>query len=165
MCGADRAPSAARRARYVCELVALSPRVCFNVEIKERGHPDLPEALWEFVQQHEIADRLLSSLPAEVTDGIYAISPSPSVDSAAYKRLAKALGVEEVDPYSAQCHDHASLVCLAVGAKLVVSRQYPGGFLDPALGFIGVGAHDTGRTARSGPGPGRPRSPRAGGRR
>src|SRR5258705_12612440 len=57
--------------------------------------------------------KLLSSLPAEVTDGIYAISPSPSVDSAVYKRLAKALGVEEVDPYSAQCHDHASLVCLA----------------------------------------------------
>jgi branched-chain amino acid transport system substrate-binding protein len=25
-----------------------------------------------------------------------------------------ALGVEEVDPYSAQCHDHASLVCLAI---------------------------------------------------
>jgi branched-chain amino acid transport system substrate-binding protein len=58
--------------------------------------------------------KLLSSLPTEVTDGIYAISPSPSVDSAAYKRLAKALGVEEVDPYSAQCHDHASLVCLAI---------------------------------------------------
>jgi ABC-type branched-subunit amino acid transport system substrate-binding protein len=58
--------------------------------------------------------KLLSSLPVEVTDGIYAISPSPSVDSAAYKRLAKALGVEEVDPYSAQCHDHASLVCLAI---------------------------------------------------
>ena len=58
--------------------------------------------------------KLLSSLPVEVTDGIYAISPSPSVDSAAYKRLAKALGVEDVDPYSAQCHDHASLVCLAI---------------------------------------------------
>jgi len=58
--------------------------------------------------------KLLSSLPTEVTDGIYAISPSPSVDSIAYKRLAKALGVEEVDPYSAQCHDHASLVCLAI---------------------------------------------------
>ena len=58
--------------------------------------------------------KLLSSLPNEVTDGIYVISPSPSVDSPAYKRLAKALGVEEVDPYSAQCHDHASLVCLAI---------------------------------------------------
>ena len=58
--------------------------------------------------------KLLASLPTEVTDGIYVISPSPSIDSAAYKRLATALGVEEVDPYSAQCHDHASLVCLAI---------------------------------------------------
>lgn len=58
--------------------------------------------------------KLLASLPTEVTDGIYVISPSPSIDSPAYKRLAKALGVEEVDPYSAQCHDHASLVCLAI---------------------------------------------------
>jgi len=58
--------------------------------------------------------KLLASLPHEVTDGIYAISPSPSIDSAAYRRLAAALSVEEVDPYSAQCHDHASLVCLAM---------------------------------------------------
>jgi ABC-type branched-subunit amino acid transport system substrate-binding protein len=58
--------------------------------------------------------KLLNSLPHEVTDGIYVISPSPSVDSPAYTRLAKALGVEDVDPYSAQCHDHASLVCLAI---------------------------------------------------
>jgi glycerophosphoryl diester phosphodiesterase len=41
------------------ELVAAAPRVSFNVEIKERGHPDLPEALWEFIQQHEIADRIV----------------------------------------------------------------------------------------------------------
>ena len=58
--------------------------------------------------------KLLASLPTEVTDGIYVISPSPSIDSAVYKRLATALGVDEVDPYSAQCHDHASLVCLAI---------------------------------------------------
>jgi len=58
--------------------------------------------------------KLLASLPTDVTDGIYVISPSPSIDSATYKRLAKALGVEDVDPYSAQCHDHASLVCLAI---------------------------------------------------
>jgi branched-chain amino acid transport system substrate-binding protein len=58
--------------------------------------------------------KLLASLPSEVTEGAYAISPSPSVDSPVYKRLANALGAEEVDPYSAQCHDHASLVCLAI---------------------------------------------------
>ena len=41
------------------ELVAAAPGVSFNVEIKERGHPDLPEALWEFIQRHEIADRII----------------------------------------------------------------------------------------------------------
>ena len=42
------------------ELVAAAPAgVSFNVEIKERGHPDLPEALWEFIQRHGIADRIV----------------------------------------------------------------------------------------------------------
>jgi len=41
------------------ELVALSPSVCFNVEIKERGHPDLPEALWESIRRHDLADRIV----------------------------------------------------------------------------------------------------------
>ena len=53
-------------------------------------------------------------MPPEVTDGTYTIAPSPSVESAAYKRLAKALGNDDLDPYSCQTHDHISLVCLAI---------------------------------------------------
>jgi glycerophosphoryl diester phosphodiesterase len=41
------------------ELCALAPRTCFNVEIKERGSPDLPEALWHFIQAHDLADRIV----------------------------------------------------------------------------------------------------------
>lgn len=41
------------------ELVAEAPGVRFNVEIKERGHPDLPGALWEFIQRHGIEDRII----------------------------------------------------------------------------------------------------------
>jgi glycerophosphoryl diester phosphodiesterase len=41
------------------ELVAEAPGTCFNVEIKERGHPDLPRALWEFIQRHGIRDRII----------------------------------------------------------------------------------------------------------
>jgi glycerophosphoryl diester phosphodiesterase len=41
------------------ELCAIAPRACFNVEIKERGHPDLPEALWQFIQAHDLADRVV----------------------------------------------------------------------------------------------------------
>lgn len=41
------------------ELVAEAPGICFNVEIKERGDPDLPSALWEFIQRHGIGDRII----------------------------------------------------------------------------------------------------------
>jgi branched-chain amino acid transport system substrate-binding protein len=65
-------------------------------------------------QAYAVDAKLLAALPTEVTDGVYTIAPSPSIDSNAYKRLARALGVETPDPYSAQTHDHVSLVCLAV---------------------------------------------------
>jgi glycerophosphoryl diester phosphodiesterase len=42
------------------ELVAVSPSgVGFNVEIKERGRPDLPLALWQFLGAHDLADRVI----------------------------------------------------------------------------------------------------------
>jgi branched-chain amino acid transport system substrate-binding protein len=65
-------------------------------------------------QGYAVNTKLLGSLPAEVTDGTYTATPSPSVDSSGYKRLAKALGNDDLDPYSCQCHDHASLVLLAI---------------------------------------------------
>lgn len=43
----------------LAELVAIAPDSCFNVEIKERGHPDLAEALWELIQSHDLADRII----------------------------------------------------------------------------------------------------------
>lgn len=42
------------------ELVAAAaPAMRFNVEIKERGRPDLPHALWEFIQRHQLQDRII----------------------------------------------------------------------------------------------------------
>ena len=58
--------------------------------------------------------KLLGALPSEVTDGTYTATPSPAVESAGYKRLARALGTDDLDPYSCQCHDHISLVALAI---------------------------------------------------
>jgi len=43
----------------LAELVALSDRVRFNVEIKERGPFDLPRALLRFIEQHGIAERIV----------------------------------------------------------------------------------------------------------
>ena len=65
-------------------------------------------------QAYAVNAKLLGSLPPEVTEGTYTVAPSPSIDSVAYKRLAKALGNDDLDPYSCQCHDHASLVILAI---------------------------------------------------
>jgi glycerophosphoryl diester phosphodiesterase len=41
------------------ELLEVAPTVAFNVEIKEHGQPDLPRALWEFIQRHNLADRII----------------------------------------------------------------------------------------------------------
>jgi branched-chain amino acid transport system substrate-binding protein len=68
----------------------------------------------KIAQGYAVNSKLLGSLPAEVTDGTYTATPSPSVDSAGYKRLTKALGADDLDPYSCQCHDHISLVLLAI---------------------------------------------------
>src|SRR5688572_20461885 len=65
-------------------------------------------------QGYAVNQKLLDSLPAEVTDGTYTATPSPAVDSAGYKRLAKFLGAADLGPYSCQCHDHISLVLLAI---------------------------------------------------
>ena len=61
-----------------------------------------------------VNQKLLGSLPIEVTEGTYTWAPSPSPDSDAYKRLSKALGTDDIDPYSCQTHDHVSLVILAI---------------------------------------------------
>src|SRR5207244_1968570 len=61
-----------------------------------------------------VNQKLLSALPAEVTEGTYTWAPSQSPDSDAYKRLSKALGTDDIDPYSCQTHDHVSLVLLAI---------------------------------------------------
>ena len=68
----------------------------------------------KIAQGYAVNQKLLDSLPAEVTDGTYTATPSPAVDSAGYKRLAKFLGAADLDPYSCQCHDQISLVVLAI---------------------------------------------------
>jgi len=65
-------------------------------------------------QGYAVNQKLLDSLPAEVSDGTYTATPSPAVESAGYKRLARFLGSSDLDPYSCQCHDHISLVLLAI---------------------------------------------------
>ena len=68
----------------------------------------------KIAQAYAVNQKLLSALPPEVTEGTFTIAPSPATESSAYKRLAQALGNDDLDPYSCQTHDHISLVALAI---------------------------------------------------
>jgi branched-chain amino acid transport system substrate-binding protein len=68
----------------------------------------------KIAQAYAVNQKLLGALPPEVTEGTWTIAPSPSIESSAYKRLAQALGNDDLDPYSCQTHDHISLVALAI---------------------------------------------------
>jgi branched-chain amino acid transport system substrate-binding protein len=68
----------------------------------------------KIAQAYAVNQKLLNALPPEVTEGTFTIAPSPAIESAAYKRLAQALGNDDLDPYSCQTHDHISLVALAI---------------------------------------------------
>lgn len=59
---------------------------------------------------------VLGALPAEVTEGVFTWEGAPAIGSAAYANVQAILGVNDVDPYSAQTYDHASLACLAIAA-------------------------------------------------
>ena len=59
---------------------------------------------------------LISSLPAEVIEGVFTWEGAPAVGSTAYDNVKAILGVEAVDPYSAQTYDHISLAILSMAA-------------------------------------------------
>jgi ABC-type branched-subunit amino acid transport system substrate-binding protein len=65
-------------------------------------------------QAYAVNQKFLDGLPQDVTEGIYTIAPSPAIESNGYKRLTKILGSGDLDPYSCQTHDQASLVILAI---------------------------------------------------
>ena len=65
---------------------------------------------------YAVNNTVLEALPAEVTESVFTWEGSPAVDSGAYADVKSILGVEDVDPYSAQTYDHVSLVILAMAA-------------------------------------------------
>lgn len=56
---------------------------------------------------------IFQSLPNEVTNGLITFQPSPDVNSSAFRKLQARFGGTEVDPYSAQVTDHATMAILA----------------------------------------------------
>jgi branched-chain amino acid transport system substrate-binding protein len=65
---------------------------------------------------YAVNETVIEALPAEVLEGVFTWEGAPAIDSAAYADVADILGVETVDPYSAQTYDHATLAVLALAA-------------------------------------------------
>ncbi|MEM1267071.1 MAG: ABC transporter substrate-binding protein [Pseudomonadota bacterium] len=65
---------------------------------------------------YAVNSSVLEALPAEVTEGLFTWEGAPAVGGGAYANVQAILGVEDVDPYSAQTYDHASLTILAMAA-------------------------------------------------
>lgn len=59
---------------------------------------------------------VLDALPNDVVEGLYTWEGTPDVTSGAYARVQEILGVDVVDPYSAQTYDHANLAILSMAA-------------------------------------------------
>jgi branched-chain amino acid transport system substrate-binding protein len=66
-----------------------------------------------FTPAYAVNQTTFQTLPNQVTNGVMTWQPSPDVNSGAFRRLQTRFGNVEVDPYSAQTHDHATLAILA----------------------------------------------------
>ncbi len=65
---------------------------------------------------YAINQKLIESVPADIVEGSYTISPSPAEGSQAYAKVAKLAGASNPDPYTAQMYDQINLVVLALAA-------------------------------------------------
>lgn len=63
---------------------------------------------------YSINQKLVESVPADVVEKAYTISPSPAEGSKAYDRLVKMIGVASPDPYTTQVYDHINLILMAI---------------------------------------------------
>ncbi|HYM68432.1 MAG TPA: ABC transporter substrate-binding protein [bacterium] len=68
----------------------------------------------KFAQSYVLTPKVLGSLPHEVTDGTYAVQPSPDVESKGYALAAKRMNVPAPDSYICQATDWMSLVALTI---------------------------------------------------
>lgn len=63
---------------------------------------------------YSVNQKLVESVPADVVDKTFMISPSPAEGSGAYNRVVKLIGGATPDPYTTQIYDHINLVLLAI---------------------------------------------------
>ncbi|MEJ1978000.1 MAG: hypothetical protein WDN49_19705 [Acetobacteraceae bacterium] len=66
-----------------------------------------------FAQSYAVTQKLVDSLPHEVTEKVYTVQPSADIDSPAYALAKQRLGGEP-DSYECQATDWINLVALAI---------------------------------------------------
>lgn len=76
----------------------------------------------KFTYGYAATPKLLENAPADVVEGLVSFSPSPDIDSPAYKRVQAIVGADP-DPYSCQTHDHISLAVLAIAKAKSATGQ------------------------------------------
>ncbi len=72
---------------------------------------------------YAVNQQLVSSLPPEVTEGIFTFAPSPAEGSPAFAAVQRIAGTQTPDPYTCQVYDHINLVLLAIAAAGDASGQ------------------------------------------
>ena len=70
---------------------------------------------------YAVNQTVIDALPPEVLEGVFTWEGAPAIGSEAYANVQEILGVETVDPYSAQTYDHANLAILAMAEAGEVS--------------------------------------------
>jgi branched-chain amino acid transport system substrate-binding protein len=70
----------------------------------------------KFTQSYALTAKSLQDLPKTLTEGVFTVQPSPSVDSPAYAAAVKRSGGAQPDGYEAQAADWVSIVCLTIAA-------------------------------------------------
>ena len=63
---------------------------------------------------YAVNQKLLDGVPAEISEGIYTLSPSPAEGSGGYNSLVKLIGVASPDPYTTQIYDHINLILMSI---------------------------------------------------
>ena len=72
---------------------------------------------------YSVNQKLIDALPADVSEGIYTLSPSSDSSSQAYKRVVEITKMASPDPYSCQIYDHVSLIVLAMASAKATSGE------------------------------------------
>ena len=63
---------------------------------------------------YSVNQQMISSLPNDVTEGIYTLAPSPAEGSGGFDRVKRIVGNDNPDPYTCQIYDQINLILMAM---------------------------------------------------